>query len=705
MSVVRLRALFLVTGLVLGACACSSPGSDDAPEVDAILDTGTDPGPDVDAADAAEPPAPEFFTTRVEQAQAGLAKGAWARFSLEHEPLAVDPKYAHVLAFYPEAFLPPWNVGLPSFGPLVLFSDDFDVLVFSPADHFFDALISFEDGAIHYGLSGDVQEVPAGYEQRWLKVEGRGLADTILRWGDALLADRGRGRTDRYADTGLSRLGYWTDNGAAYYYKTEPGLTAEQTLLAVRDDAVARGLPYGYVQLDSWWYRKEDVDAVSGLITGGVTAWEPQPSMFPDGLAAFRERLGLPLIAHNKWFATENSYLAEHPFVVGDKCSLPLDRGPFDEFMANCVAWGIETYEQDWLWNQYSYLPWLREGLGRAERWMDDLTGAALAAGRTMQECMPSAAHLMDTVDRPAVTTIRTSTDYKAGISKETWWPQFHTVNLLAYAVGLLPFKDNFQSGEKHGRAEALISTLSAGMVGPSDAIGAAVPEVLQATCRSDGLLLKPDRPAFPLDAMFLPHQRPYTVSTFSRIAGTTWRYVAAFHLASAHPERTAMDKTWAALSYTGRDVGGMFVFPEQVTDWTLGLAEVGLSPGERTVVYDWQAGTAGEIGGVAGLQVPLDLPPAEHLYGLSYVVLAPVLPNDLALIGEPAKYVTVADRRFLSVEARPDAIDVRLAGVPGEVVTLLAWDAREGRLLPTVTATIGADGTVRASVGRSVGQ
>jgi len=692
----RLAAPVALVALVaLARCGADGASSDAAS--DATADLARDGGADVVAEvldagpDAPALPAPQVLTRRVEGALTGLARGKWARFSHEWEPLAVDPKYTHALGFYPEAFLTPCLAPPPSFGPLVLYSDDLDVLVFSPLDHFFASLVAFEDGRVRSGLSGDLEELPAGFTQRWLLVEGHGIAATLERWGEALRADHGRERTDRYADTGLSRLGYWTDNGAAYYYATLPDQTAEQTLLAVKADGDARGIPYGYFQIDSWWYFKEDVDAISGLITGGVTAWEPQPEHFPDGLAAFRQRLGLPLIAHNKWFAVENSYQDDHPFVNGEKCSLPTDDGVFQEFMANAAQWGIETYEQDWLWNQYDYLPWLRQRVERAERWMADLTGAATDHGRTMQLCMPSGAHLMDALDRPAVTTIRTSTDYKAGISKETWWPQFHTVNLLAWAVGLLPFKDNFRSAEAHGLEEALISTLSAGMVGPSDALGEAVPAILAATCRADGWLLKPDRPAFPVDAMFLPHQRPYTVQTLSHREGLgDWRYVAAFLLASKHPERTAMDKTWAALSYAGRDVATMFVFPEVVTDWHLDLArDLGVT--DRVVAYDWRTGTAREVEG------SLDLTPIPHLYDSAYLVLAPLLSNGLALIGEPGKFVTLADRRFTALDLSDDGLTVTLAGAPGEEVTLLTWDTNAKALLPPVTVTL--DGTGAATV------
>jgi hypothetical protein len=43
-----------------------------------------------------------------------------------------------------------------------------------------------------------------------------------------------------------------TDNGAYYYYMTEPGVTYQDTLLDVLDTARANNIPYRSVQIDSW---------------------------------------------------------------------------------------------------------------------------------------------------------------------------------------------------------------------------------------------------------------------------------------------------------------------------------------------------------------------------------------------------------------------------------------------------------------------
>jgi hypothetical protein len=630
-----------------------------------------------------------IYTNSIPDGGTGLATGEYNRPSVRYGSIPVDAKFNRAISFMMTPMLPPRLAALPSNGPLILYTDDLETIVFSPMDHFYAALISFEDGEIRYGVEGEVDTIPPGFRHRFIMVRGNGVNATIERWGELLRTDRGMLPRDRYADKGLSYLGYWTDNGAYYYYRTEDGKNEQDTMLAVVADAEARGIPLGYLQLDSWWYFKEP-----GTPPGGLILWEPIPAMFPQGLASFSSKLGLPLVAHNRWFAINNGYRAKYEFADAEKMALPLSRGVFDEFMLNAKAWGIQTYEQDWLMPQYLGIPQLRNSINAPEKWFSDMTGAVADQGLTMQICMAGASHLMDSVDKPSVTSIRTSIDYQPGVSKESFWPQFHTVNMIAFAVGILPFKDNFRSAglETRPEPEALISILSAGMVGPSDKVGEMDRGILLRTCRDDGLLLKPDRPALPLDAMFLPNQRPYTVSTVSRRPEGTWTYLAAFLLASGHPERRPADEAFAAFAYDGISVGEMFIFPKKVTDWKADLGtELGLNG--RLVAYDWRAGTASVVEGT------LQITPIGHLYDYAYFVLAPVFANGLALIGEPAKYITMADRRFVEVMPGTDSISVKLAGVPGEEVTLLVYDTKSGMLLPTVPAVIGQDGTAEANL------
>ena len=53
--------------------------------------------------------------------------------------------------------------------------------------------------------------------------------------------------------------GYWTDNGAHYYYHTLPDSDYEETLLRLRDHFVREDIPVRYIQIDSWWYFKGEM--------------------------------------------------------------------------------------------------------------------------------------------------------------------------------------------------------------------------------------------------------------------------------------------------------------------------------------------------------------------------------------------------------------------------------------------------------------
>ena len=623
----------------------------------------------------------------------GVATGDFYKPAFAYPPIDVDPKYKHALTFQMSQFFPARREALPTSGPLILYSDDLDVLVFSPLDHFYVSLIEFRNGRIYYGIEGDVKEIPAGFTHRFLLVAGKGINATIARWGDLLREHAGKARVDRYADTGLSYLGYWTDAGAAYYWRTLPGKSAEETLLAVKADADALGIPYRYFQIDSWWYYTKK----PGLIVKGAKRWAPRPDVFPNGLPAFRQKLGLPLVAHTRWFAPDNDHAREFPFLTQGKVAIPIGRGFLDHIMAAAKAWGIETYEQDWLMNQFWWMRYLRDGVDHAEDWLANMDAAAADHGLTMQICMPGPAHVMDSVNRRSWTTVRSSIDYRPGYSKESYWPQFHIANLLVDAAGLLPFKDNFRTAEKHGEAEALISILSAGMVGPSDELGKQDAILLLRTCRADGLLLKPDRPATPIDAMFLPHSRPFITTTQSRRPDLgAWTYLAAYHFARRHTERRLVDRLYARATYDGHEMGRFFVFPDRVTDWRVDPArDLGIDG--PIVAYDWRAGTAAVVEGA------FELPRIRHLYDFDYLVLAPIFSNGLALIGETGKFVTLADKRFDAVAVEGDAIRVRLAGAPGETVTLRVYDARSRALLTPISVRIGNKGEAEATIGRGL--
>ncbi len=84
-------------------------------------------------------------------------------------------------------------------------------------------------------------------------------------------------------------------SGAYYYYTTANYSNYLEVLLAVNDYAIAEGIPYRGVLLDSWWYFKGVGD--------GVMNWTAMPTVFPggnDGLRVLYETTNWKVIGHNR---------------------------------------------------------------------------------------------------------------------------------------------------------------------------------------------------------------------------------------------------------------------------------------------------------------------------------------------------------------------------------------------------------------------
>lgn len=569
--------------------------------------------------------------------------------------IRADKRYKNVLDFVVEEFVTPVHKPVPTTGPVVMYSNDLEVLVLSPLDNFMTVMQSPVDGEWRCGFGGLTEQIPAGTVNQVILVSGRGINDTFMKWGALVQKWHGHQTADPYADIAMSHLGYWTDNGAYYYYRTEPGKNYSETLLDVKSYADKQGIPYGYVQIDSWWYPKAQTNDRSSHDRGGFLLWEPNPDMFPQGLPAFQKQLGLPLVAHNRYAADESPYCKRYKCVVsnGDKRegAYPTDPAFWDEIMDNAVKFGVTVYEQDWLYTHMDMIPWMRAGLRNAEGWYDNMANAAQKRGLTMQLCMASPEFFMQALKHPNETHARTSHDYKGGLPKAFFWMPFHKAGLFAYAVGLWPFKDNFQSSagqrptynimpEANPTEEALVSALSGGPVGPSDMIGKSDPTVILRTCRKDGLLLKPDRPATPIDIMFLYNKselvggkKPWVVTTESRheIGKTT--YLAAFNL-----------------------------WPQNMYEPFVSFDEAGISG--KHLIYNYESGDYK----IVSDKVSFGLMPPEKAF---YYVLCPVLQNGMAIIGETGKFVTMSAKRFPEVKLVDGLLSMTVEGVPGEKVEI----------------------------------
>ena len=99
---------------------------------------------------------------------------------------------------------------------------------------------------------------------------------------------------------------------------------------------------------------------------------------------------------------------------------------------------------------------------------------------------------------------------------------------------------------------QALVATLSGAMVGVMDGNGLVNRTRALQTCRADGLLLKPDRPATAVDACFTDHADPAecaTTSTYADIPG----HGRAWFLLAEEPGVTTSDSANSKLTDSSR--------------------------------------------------------------------------------------------------------------------------------------------------------
>ena len=574
--------------------------------------------------------------------------------------------------------------------PLVLVDPALHTLVLSPLNHFKSGVqvrTPSPGNALACGLQGQIARVPAGFTQETILSAGQGVTESLYDWGSALLAYHGKTRGGPAHDSTVTNLGYWTDNGAYYYYQTAPGRNYEDTLLAAHTDHVQAGIPFRYYQLDSWWYFKG--------ADQGVTRWEARPDVFPDGIAGLHDKLGLPLVMHNRWWSPTTDYAKRYPFVVDSHSAVPVRRPFWDYLLAKNKREGMQVYEQDWLVDQYHKAPVLRQDAGAAEDWLGSMGRGASDSGVTIQYCMPLPADILQSSELPAVTQTRVSGDYHPGNGQ---W-RIGATSLLAWSLGIAPFKDTFwttteepgthygpQTREPNTELETLVSALSAGPVGPGDAIGLTDKPLLMKTCRADGLLLKADKPATPIDRWFLaggPDGEVWDAET--SLGPNRWHFVLAADLK---------------------------------TPYTLGADDL------HTAISC--AAFAPDTGMVAAFDAthPLPLAVTPQVSGVvpfTYLVVAPRTPDGWAFLGETGKFVTVSRQRFTDIA--PDTARVTLRGAPREVVTLqwlaptaptrvttgshvmpqgpTGWNYNGDRNLLTVRVTVPRGGETTVRLGR----
>lgn len=496
-------------------------------------------------------------------------------------------------------------------GPWAFFDDRANAFILSPAAHFMNGELSHVSrGQLRSGLVADDKRVPAGFVQRTVLVTAFGINRAFESWGRFLTDLNGKKRPANDADMGLKYLGYWTDHGARYYYRWARGSDYPMTLLNVRDEFRKAKVGLGYMQLDSWFYRKGAGDRWQD-VTKGTYLYEASRELFPNGLAAFQRKLGVPLITHSRWLDRSSPYRKQYD-ISGN---VAVDPQLWRKWMRYLKGAGVRTYEQDWL--SGPALP--ERTLDAGERFMDSMADAARHEGMTLQLCMALPRHFLQGSKYSHLTTIRPSGDR----FKEQHWRSFVFNGRLATALGIWPWADVFKSGET---ANLLLATLSAGMVGVGDGIGKIDWTSLLRAARRDGEIVKPDEPLTPLDQCYVAYAKdraaPIVAAARTDHSGRVTSYVVAFGgNASVTP---------AALGYDG-----------------------------SVYAYDYFR----EIGRECA---PSDALRLRREGRISYTIVVPIGASGIAFLGDADKFVSNGRRRIESI-ADNDTFSARVIFARGE--------------------------------------
>jgi hypothetical protein len=522
--------------------------------------------------------------------------------------------------------------------PWIFFDAGANAFILSPASDFTVASTTFGPSQeISSGIDTRIANLPQGFTHQTFLVVGKGINSTFETWGRAMTDLHRKTRPANDADIPLTYLGYWTDNGAKYYYSFEPDLGYEGTLLAVSDDFAQFGIPLGYMQIDSWFYPK-GAGADWSDKSGGIYEYVAAPALFPDGLAAFQQQLGLPLFTHARWIDPSSPYRKQYQM----SGNVSIDPQYWDAIISYIQGSGVVTYEQDWLGAQAQ----TDFNLNDPDAFMDNMARATSENGLTMQYCMALPRHYLQTSKYDNITTIRTSNDRFV----RSRWNEFLYASRLASALGIWPWSDVFMSSEVEN---LILSNLSAGPVGVGDRIGSLNAANLLRVVRGDGVIVKPDVPIVPLDQSFLHDAQglgsPMVASTYSDLGGMKASYVFAYN--------------------RGPDTTTVF------TPSSLGLTG-------SVFVYNYFNGSGTIMDAEGTFSEPMD-------NGRAYYIVVPVGDSGIGFLGDAGQFVSLGQKRITRVVDN-GTLEATIAFAAGESSRTVHGYSPTA---PSITAVKGAAG------------
>jgi hypothetical protein len=498
--------------------------------------------------------------------------------------------------------------------PWAFFDKAGNTFILSPAQNFMTATTARNgDGSIATGISGKIGILPAGFSHKTMLAYGTGINRTFENWGNALTTLRGKKRSTNDSEALLKSISYWTDNGATYYYNPG-GPSYSDTLATVKKEFDAKGIRLGSLQLDSWWYPKGPDDSWSSH--SGIWTYNAAPGLFTPDLATFQAGLKTPLVTHARWIDANSPYRTQYT-MSGDAITDPKYWETIGDYLKSS---GVITYEQDWLGQGAA----TAFNLTDPDAFLGNMAASMAKRGITIQYCMATPTHFLQSTNYSNVTTIRTSQDR---FRREVWSDFFYS-SRFASSIGLWPFTDVFMSTET---SNLILATLSAGPVGVGDAMGDLSKANLLKSVRSDGVIVKPDVPATPEDSVYqsdaLGLDAPMVASAYTDFGGGLRTYYIFAFIRGVNRTVTiapaAYGITGSAYLYDALNDSGRLIDPQ------------------AKVTFDLTDDTG-------------------------YFVLSPVGSSGIAMLGDKDQFVTLGKKRIPAL-VDDGQTDIKVSFAAGE--------------------------------------
>ncbi|KAK6165978.1 hypothetical protein SNE40_022777 [Patella caerulea] len=543
-------------------------------------------------------------------------------------------------------------------GPVAFFDKKDNVVIIAPFSEFMSASTYLDTtqqpNRLSWGIMGGVMEIPEDFmSQFMIFYSPNGINKAFEEWGSLMRDFYGKDPSYRKADMTINYLGYWTDNGATYYWVTEPQKTYEQTIYDIQSYAMKTNIPYRYVQYDDWWYIR-----TSGAAGTGTISWTPRPGVFPSGRRKIYENTQWPVVAHNMYWSNLTTYAKQnggmYNFILDSHGhALPFEERFWNDLFKDGKTWGLMVYEQDFLNTNFDSINATVSDVVSGKTWLMEMGNAARKNGLTLQYCMSYPRHAMAALEIPVVTQARAFADNRPNTDHWT----IGVSSILAEALGIAPYKDNFwtmevqpqnryNATEPHTALHALISTLSTGPVGPSDLVGYSNRSLIMRSCNAEGLILKPSKPATAID-------KQIQQMAFGGNIG---------------PE----GKIYTTYSNIDNYIFGIILAANISMDYTLRIQDTGINMTQGSMLMSSDLYINVNLIDFSENQ-PLKITTSctSRNFCLYYYSPVFIVGNDMVRIyGEVGKWTPMSNNRVTGIRVNSEDLFLQLIGVPNEVVS-----------------------------------